>query len=87
MRPRDHRSSICVPQMVFMQRTALACGAQTRVGVSPSDESSLRLEFDAEGRHFTATPDGYFENSPHCRITATVASGYSVNVDVSIKTY
>lgn len=65
----------------------LAPGAQVHIGVSTSGESSLRLEFNASGQHFSATPDCYFENSSLYRVTATVAPDYSVKVNVSTKPY
>jgi len=65
----------------------LTPGEQTRAGVSPSGESSLRFEFDAGGRHFSSAPDCYFENSPLYRVTATIGPDFSVKVDVSTKNY
>jgi hypothetical protein len=65
----------------------LAPGAQARLGVSPSGESSLRFEFDAGGKHYSAAPDCYFENSPLYRVTATVGPDFTVKVDVRIEKY
>jgi hypothetical protein len=65
----------------------LAPGTQTHVGVSPSGDSGLRFEFDANGKHFASAPDCYIENSPLYRVTATVSPDFKVKVDVSIKSY
>lgn len=65
----------------------LAPGAQTHIGVSPSGDSSLRFEFDAGSKHFSAAPDCYFENSPLYRVTATIGPDFTVKVDVRIEKY
>ena len=65
----------------------LAPGAQTRIGVSPSGESSLRFEFDAGGKHHSSAPDCYFENSSLYRVTATIGPDFSVKVDVRNEKY
>jgi len=65
----------------------LAPGAQTRFGVNPSGESSLRFEFDASGKHHSVAPDCYFENSPLYRVTATIGPDFTVKVDVRIEKY
>jgi hypothetical protein len=65
----------------------LAPGGQTRVGVSPSGDSGLRLEFDAGGEHYAVAPDCYFENSPLYRVTAIVGPDFTVKVDVHTKKY
>ncbi|MEX1049089.1 MAG: hypothetical protein WED15_06155 [Akkermansiaceae bacterium] len=61
----------------------LAPAERAAVRVMPSGDSSLRLEFDAEGKHFTAAPDCYFENGPSYRVNATIAPDFSVKVDVT----
>jgi hypothetical protein len=63
---------------------ALAPGEQKRTRVNPSGESGLQVDFDAGGKHVSAKPDCYFENSPHYRVTATVAADFSVKVDVAL---
>jgi len=65
----------------------LAPGAQTRIGVSPSGDSGLRFEFDANGKHHSSAPDCYFENSPLYRVTATFDPDSTVKVDVRIEKY
>lgn len=65
----------------------LAPGEQTRVGVSPLGESSLRLKFDAGGRRYSVAPNCYFENSPLYRVTATIGPDFTVKVDVRIEKY
>jgi hypothetical protein len=65
----------------------LAPGAQTRVGISPSGDSSLRFEFDAGGKHYSSAPDCYFENSPLYRVTAVIGPDFTVKVDVRIEKY
>lgn len=65
----------------------LASGEQTRVGVSPSGDSGLRLEFDAGGRHHSSTPDYYFESSRLYRVTSTIGQDFTVKVDVRIEKY
>ncbi len=65
----------------------LAAGAQVRASVNPTGESSLGLEFDANGKHFSSPPDGYFENSNYYQITATVEPDFSVIVDARTTAY
>ena len=48
--------------------------------IQPTGESSLKLEFDADGNHFSSEPSGYFEANGHYKITATVEPDFSVTV-------
>jgi hypothetical protein len=65
----------------------LPAGGQMTTGLKPSGESSLRLEFDAGGKHYASPPEGYFENIPIFKITATIAPNFTIKVDVNAKTY
>lgn len=60
-------------------------GGSERAAVSPMADSGLRLGFDANGTRHNPPEDGYFEASPHYRVTATVAADLSVKVESSIK--
>jgi len=65
----------------------IAPPGKASVRVTPSGDSSLRLEFDAGGKHFTTAPDCYFKNSSNYRVNATVAPDFTVKVDVRIDKY
>jgi hypothetical protein len=60
-------------------------GKQHSVSVTPTSESALKLEFNANGKHFTSAPQGYFEGSPSYKVTATVAPVFTVTVDTKIQ--
>jgi hypothetical protein len=60
---------------------ALAPGKTVTVGVSPTGETGLRLEFDAKGTHHAPPADGYFEANSGYRVKATVKPDFSVQVD------
>lgn len=55
-------------------------GDQRHATIQPTGESSLKLEFDVDGKHFASEPSGYFEASGHYKLTATVRSDFSVTV-------
>jgi len=55
-------------------------GNQRHATIQPTGESSLKLEFDVDGKHFASEPSGYFEASGHYKLTATVRSDFSVTV-------
>jgi hypothetical protein len=59
-------------------------GKQHSVSVTPTSESSLKLEFDANGKHFVSAPQGYFEGASSYKITATVAPDFTVTVDTKL---
>ncbi|MCC6354146.1 MAG: hypothetical protein IT577_09690 [Verrucomicrobiae bacterium] len=65
----------------------LGPGERMSLGVSPAGDSSLRFEFDAGGRRYSAAPDCYFESSPLYRVTATIGPDFTVEVDVRIEKY
>lgn len=65
----------------------LSPGESKRVSVSLSDESGLQVEFDANGKHYSAKPECYFEDAPNYRVTATIEPGLSVKVDVALKAF
>ena len=55
-------------------------GDQRHATIQPAGESSLKLEFDVDGKHFASEPSGYFEASRHYKVTATVRPDFSVTV-------
>lgn len=59
-------------------------GGQRSVSLNPSGETGIRLDFDANGKHFSSTPQGYFENSSGYKITATVAPDFTVTVETKL---
>jgi hypothetical protein len=51
--------------------------------VKPTSESALKLEFDANGKHFISEPQGYFEGSPSYKVDAIVAPDFTVTVETN----
>jgi uncharacterized lipoprotein YajG len=61
---------------------SIPAGAQRSVSLSVSSESALKLDFDANGKHFTSDPQGYFEGgSGTTKVTAIVSPDFTVTVD------
>jgi hypothetical protein len=60
---------------------SIPAGQQQSISVSPRGESDLKLEFDANGKHFKSVPQGYFESGSNTNLTATVSSDFSVIMD------
>jgi hypothetical protein len=61
---------------------SIPAGAQRSVSLSVRSESALQLDFDANGKHFTSKPQGYFEGgSGSTKVTATVSPSFTVTVD------
>jgi hypothetical protein len=58
---------------------SIPAGEQRSVSLSVLSESDLGLDFDANGKHFTSEPQGYFESGD--KVTATVAPDFTVTVD------
>lgn len=63
---------------------SIPAGGQRSASISPRGESGLQLDFDANGKHFTSAPQGYFENNSSYKVTATVAPDFSVTVDTKL---
>ncbi len=63
---------------------SIPAGEQRSVSVSPRGESGLQLNFDANGKHFSSTSQGYFESGSSYKVTATVAPDFTVNVDTKL---
>jgi hypothetical protein len=61
---------------------SVKAGEQRSVAVSPSSESGLQLEFDANGKRFKSLPQGYFEGGSNAKVTATISPKFTVTVDV-----
>lgn len=59
----------------------LAPGKTVTVGVSPTGDTGLRLEFDVNGAHHAPPADGYFEANSSYQVKATVKPDFSVQVD------
>jgi hypothetical protein len=57
---------------------SIPAGQQRSISVSPPSESDLKLDFDANGKHFISKPQGYFEGS--AKVTATVSPDFTVTV-------
>jgi hypothetical protein len=60
---------------------SIPAGSQRSVSISPRSESSLKLDFDAKGKHFKSLPQGYFESGTNTKVTATVSPDFTVIVD------
>lgn len=63
---------------------SIPAGGQRSILVSPRSESGLQLAFDANGKHFSSAPQGYFENNSNYKITATVSPDFTVTVDTKL---
>jgi hypothetical protein len=63
---------------------SIPAGEQHSVSVRPPGESDLKLDFDANGKHFTSAPQGYFENSSSYKVTATISPDFTVTVDTPL---
>jgi hypothetical protein len=61
---------------------SLAPGGSQQVTVTPRGESGLKLTFDANGKHFSAPEQGYFENGYN--VSATVAPDFTYKVDAKL---
>jgi hypothetical protein len=59
----------------------IPAGGESRATIRPTSESGLKLDFDANGKHFTSGPQGYFEASSSYKVTATVAPDFTVTVN------
>lgn len=57
-------------------------GEQRQIMINPRGESELSLTFDANGKHFPSTEQGYFENG--YKITAVIDPDFAVKVDATI---
>jgi hypothetical protein len=60
---------------------SIPAGEQRNVSVSPRSESALQVDFDVKGKHFTSGRQGYFESGSNAKVTAIVATDFSVTVD------
>jgi hypothetical protein len=60
---------------------SILAGAQRSVSLSVRSESALKLDFDANGKHFTSEPQGYFEDGSNKKVTAIVSPDFTVTVD------
>jgi hypothetical protein len=61
---------------------SIPAGAQRSVSLNVRSESALKLDFDANGKHFTSEPQGYFEGgSGTTKVTAIVSPDFTVTVD------
>ena len=59
----------------------LASGARLSVDVLPAGESSLQIEFKAQGRHFVEDDLTYIEPQGGYWVKLTILEDYSVDVD------
>jgi hypothetical protein len=56
---------------------------QRGVFVRLPGESALKIDFDANGKHFTSKPQSYFEGGYNTKVTAVVAPDFTVKVDTN----
>jgi hypothetical protein len=63
---------------------SIPAGDLRSVSVSPDGESGLKLNFDANGKHFSSTPQGYFEGGSSYKVTAIVSPNFTVTVDTKL---
>ncbi len=64
---------------------SIPAGGKRRVTVQPTGESGLQLDFNANGKHFTSAPQGYFEAGSQFKVTATVSLDFTVTVDARLR--
>jgi uncharacterized lipoprotein YajG len=61
---------------------SISAGAQRSVSLSVRSESALKLDFDANEKHFTSEPQGYFEGGlGTTKVTAIVSPDFTVTVN------
>jgi hypothetical protein len=60
---------------------SISAGAQRSVSLNVRSESALKLDFDANGKHFTSGTQGYFESGSGTKVTAIVSPDFTVTVD------
>ncbi|MEY2858336.1 MAG: hypothetical protein RLZZ74_2649 [Cyanobacteriota bacterium] len=62
---------------------AIPAGQQREVSLRVPGESALKLDFNANGKHFTSGRQGYVEGGYNIKITAIVAPDFTVKVDTN----
>jgi hypothetical protein len=62
---------------------SIPAGEQHSVYLNHGSESAVKLDFDANGKHHTSGPKGYFEGGKvvDTKVTATVSPDFTVTVD------
>jgi hypothetical protein len=62
---------------------SIPAGEQRSVYLNLGGESSVKFDFDANGKHHTSGPKGYFEGGKvlDTKVTVTVAPDFTVTVD------
>lgn len=61
---------------------SIPAGDHRNVVVNIDSESALKIDFDANGKHHSSEPQGYFEGSKaDTEVTATVSPNFTVTVD------
>jgi hypothetical protein len=63
----------------------IAAGATTKVQVSPSGESGLKLSFRSGARTVVLSPQGYFEGGGNYTVSAVVEPDLSATVNASLR--
>jgi hypothetical protein len=61
----------------------IPAGQQREVSVRVPGESALKLDFDANGKHFTSDRQSYFEGGYNLKLTAIVAPDFTVKVETN----
>jgi hypothetical protein len=62
---------------------SIPAGEQRSVYLNISGESALKLDFDANGKHYKSDPQGYFEGGKvaDTKVTAIVSPDFTFTVD------
>ena len=62
---------------------SIPAGQRRDVSMSLAGESSLKLDFDANGKRFTSKPQGYAEGGSNIKVMAVVAPDFTVKVETN----
>jgi hypothetical protein len=62
---------------------SIPAGGQRNISLNLPGESALKLDFDANGKHRSSEPQGYFEGGSNTKVTAVVAPDFTVTVNTN----
>jgi hypothetical protein len=62
---------------------SIPAGQQRQVSVNVPGESALKLDFDANGKHFKSDRQSYFEGGYNLKVMAIVAPDFTVKVETN----
>jgi hypothetical protein len=62
---------------------SIPAGGQRNISLNLPGESALKLDFDANGKHFSSKPQSYFEGGYNTKLAAIVGPDFTVKVDTN----